>query len=260
MSAFIVSGGTLLEVGCPSVLSRDTAQQATFETTLGGRRLGYVRKGGRRSWSVDVSAADPGEVSTLEAVARGLGPYGWYPPEAVIGNLLSPQAASWAVPMAGETRAGLVQLPDGTVAESLASTALVRVGSAHGTYEMVPVRPGEVVTVSAWGFGGIRLQGYWRDASGASMGSFTASPIYTFAGWEWRSHTIAPPAGAAFVELNLTGGTAYALPSVSWGPVGRAEMGTGCPAAIIHSPSYSPVALWEGANYTDSSYSVTELG
>lgn len=260
MSAFIVSGGTLLEVGCPSVLSRDTAQQATFETTLGGRRIGYIRKGGRRTWSVDVSLAHPGEVSTLEAVARGLGPYGWYPTEAVVGNLLSPQASMWEATQPGETLAGLVQLPDGTVAESLASTGLVRVGSAHGNFEMVPVRDGANVTVSAWGFGGLRLQGYWRDVTGASISSFIASSIYTFSGWEWRSHTLAPPTGAAFIELNLTNATAYALPSVSWGAVGRAEAGTGCPAAVIHSPAHSPIALWEGANYTDSSYQVVEVG
>lgn len=255
-----MSGGSLLELGCPSALTRGAEQMVSFETTLGGKRLGYVRRGGRRSWSVDVSVARPGDVSALEAVARRLGPYGWYSAEAAAGNLLSPQASAWAVPASGETRAGLVQLPDGTVAESLASSALVRVGNAHGNFEMAPVRPGQLVTVSAWGFGGLRLQGYWRDASGASMGSFIASPIYTFPGWGWRSHTVTPPAGAAFIELNLTNGSSYALPSVSWGSVGRAELGTGCPKALIHSPSYSPIALWEGANYTNTSYSVVEVG
>lgn len=241
-------------------MNRATEQLAGFDTTIGGKRYGFIRRGGLRSWSVDVSVAGPGEVSTLEAVARRVGPYGWYPPEAMVGNLLSPQASSWGTPVAGETRAGLVQLPDETVAESLASSALVRVGSAHGAFEMAPVRPGHVVTVSAWGFGGLRLQGYWRDASGASMGSFTPSPIHTFAGWGWRAHAITPPNGAAFIELNLTGGTAYALPSVSWGAIGRAELGTGCPNAVIHSPAFSPIALWEGANYTGANYTVTEIG
>lgn len=260
MSAFIVSGGALIEIGCPSTLNRETGQLAGFDTTIGGRRFGFIRKGGRRSWSISVSTARPGEVSTLEAVARRLGPYGWYGPESVIGNLLSPQASSWAVPAAGETRAGLVQLPDGTVAESLASSARVRIGNAHGNFEMAPVRPGHLVTVSAWGFGGLRLQGFWRDGTGASISSFIASPIHTFAGWEWREHTIAPPLGAAFVELNLTNGTAYALPSIAWGTKGRPELGTGCPKAVIHSPAFSPIALWEGANYTGANYTVTEIG
>lgn len=260
MSAFIVAGSSLLEIGCPSTLNEDVDQLADFDTTIGGRRFGFIRKGGLRSWSISTGMATTGEASTLKAIARRLGPYGWYGPDAAIGNLLSPRASGWAVPSSGETLAGLVQLPDGTLAESLASTALVRVGNAHGNFEMAPVRPGQLVTVSAWGFGGLRLQGYWRDGTGASISSFLASPIHTFPGWEWREHTITPPPGAAFVELNLTNGTAYALPSIAWGTKGRAETGAGCPKAVIHSPSFSPVALWEGTNYTDTSYSVVEVG
>src|SRR5690606_34823442 len=116
VSAFIVSGGSLLEIGCPSTLSRETQQQVSFTTTLGGKRKAHIRRGGRRAWSVDVSVARPGEVSTLEAVARGVGPYGWYPPEAVVGNLLSPQASGFDSAPASSTDAGLVQLPDGTAA------------------------------------------------------------------------------------------------------------------------------------------------
>src|SRR5699024_9261775 len=155
---------------------------------------------------------------------------------------------------------GSTLFPYTTLFRSLASSALVRIGNAHGNFEMAPVRPGHLVTVSAWGFGGLRLQGFWRDGTGASISSFIASPIHTFAGWEWREHTITPPLGAAFVELNLTNGTAYALPSIAWGVKGRPELGTGCPKAVIHSPSFSPVALWEGANYTDTSYQVVEVG
>lgn len=259
MSAFIVSGGSLLEIGCPSTLNRATQQATSFETTLGGRRLAYIRRGGRRSWSLDVSVAKPSEVSTIEALARRMGLYGWYGPDAAVGNLLSPQGSGFDPAPAGASSAGLVQLPDGTVAESVAATGMIQVGTIHGTYEMVPLRSGLQVTVSAWGFGGLRLQGFWRNSTGTSLGSFV-SPISSHAGWGWRSHTMTPPEGAAFVQLSLTQGTAYALPSISWGATGRAEMGTGCPKALLHSPSHTPVALWEGANYTDSSYTVTEVG
>lgn len=259
MSAFIVSGGSLLEVGCPSSLSRETAQQVGFTTTLGGQRKAFIRKGGRRAWSVDVSVARPGEVSTLEAVARNLGPVGWYPPEAVVGNLLSPQASGFDVAPADATDAGLVQLPDGTVARSVVASIAVRVGSAHGSYEMVPVKPGAAVTVGAWSVGGQHFRGFWRDATGASLTNWSTSAV-THAGWAWHEQTLTPPAGAAFIELQVAGGSQYALPSVSWGSSGRAELGTGCPAAVIHSPSHAPVALWQGANYTDTSYAVTEVG
>lgn len=254
-----MSGGSLFELGCPSALTRESQQQVSFTTTLGGKRKAFIRKGGRRTWSVDVSVARPGEVSTLEAVARGLGPYGWYPPEAVKGNLLSPQASGFDPVPSGGTGAGLVQLPDGTVSASIAASGTIRVGSAHGNYEMVPLRPGASVTVGAWGRGGLGFQGYWRDATGAQMPTYFV-PGVTHTGWQWREATLTPPAGAAFIELHLFGGSQYARPSVSWGAVGRDELGTGCPLAVIHSPTHSPIALWEGANYTTSAYEVTEVG
>lgn len=259
MSAFIVSGGSLLEIGCPSTLSRSTEQQVSFTRTLGGKRKAFIRKGGRRAWSVDVSVARPAEVSTLESVARGVGPYGWYPPEAVVGNLLSPQASTFGALPLNATDTGLVQLPDGTVARSVAHSGVMSIGSVHGTYEGVPVRAGVPVTLSAWGRGGVRFTGTWRDAAGGSVGSLS-QVAQVFTGWGWRSATFTPPAGAAYVQMVLSAGSQYARPSVSWGSAGRDEVGNGCPAALIHSPSYSPLALWEGANYTDSSYIVTEVG
>ncbi len=258
MSAFIVSGGVLLEIGCPSRLSRDTGQQASFTKTLGGKRKAFIRKGGRRAWSVDVSVARPAEVSTLEAVARGVGPYGWYPPEAVVGNLLSPSGSGFDTRSATATDVGLVQLPDGSVARAVAPTGTVNVTSPQGGWEMVPVRPGPV-TVGGWGFNGIRLTGAWRDAEGATVGTFAPSSS-GHSGWQWVERTITAPADAVFLSLSLSAGGRYARPSVAWGTRGRDELGTGCPLAAIHSPQHTPVALWEGANYTDSSYTVTEVG
>lgn len=262
MSAFIVSGGSLLEIGCPSTLNRSTEQQVAFTSTLGGKRKAFVRRGGRRSWSVDVNVARPSTVATIEAVARNVGPVGWYPPEAVIGNLLSPQASGFDVTPANATDAGLVQLPDGSVARSVvhSGTGGVNVGNtATAGYEGVPVRAGEPITVAAWGLGGVRLAGAWRDAAGANVGAISQA-VQSFIGWGFRSHTVTPPAGAVAAQLFLTSGSQYARPSVAWGTVARDEGGTGCPAAVIHSPAHSPVALWDGANYTDSSYSVTEVG
>lgn len=259
MSAFIVAGGSLLEIGCPSTLNRETEQRVGFTSTLGGKRKAHIRRGGRRAWSVDVSVARPGEVSALEAVARGLGPYGWYPPEAVKGNLLSPQASGFDALPVGATDAGLVQLPDGVVARSVVHAGVMSIGASHGAYEGVPVRAGEPVTVSGWGRGGIRFTGNWRDANGVTVSAFSQA-AQSFTGWGWRQATFTPPVGAAFMQLVFSTGTQYALPSVSWGTQGRAEVGTGCPKAVIHSPSHAPIALWEGANYTNSNYSVTEVG
>lgn len=255
MSAFITSGGALLEVGCPSTLARNTEQQVGFRTTLGGKRKAFIRKGGRRAWSVDVSIARPGEVSTLEAVARGVGPYGWYGPEAVIGNLYSPQASAFDALPTNATDAGLVQLPDGSVARSVVHSGSGRVGIA----EAVPVRPGMRVSFGTWALAGHRFWWTWLDGNGASLGA-QSTGAFTHSGWQWRTHTADPVVGAVAVQLDILNGTAYARPSIAWGATARDELGTGCPKAIIHSPSFSPVALWEGANYTDSSYTVTEVG
>lgn len=259
MSAFMVSEGALLEVGCPSTLDRETEQQVSFRTTFSRKRKAFIRRGGRRAWSINVSVASPAEVSTIEAVARDLGPVGWYGPEAVIGNLLSPQASGFDPAPANTTAAGLVQLPDGTIAASVASSTTVQIGDAHGTIEMVPVRPGQPVTVGAWGNGGARMQGRWLNAIGSSVGTYI-SPPDTHTGWQWREYTFTPPVGAAYLDVQLFAGTAYALPSVTWGTTAARELGTGCPKAIIHSPRFSPLALTTRANYTDSSYSVTEVG
>ena len=231
----------------------------SFTRTLGGKRKGFIRRGGRRAWSVDVSVARPGEVSTLETVARGVGPYGWYPPESVKGNLLSPQASAFGPVPANAVDGGLVALPDGSVARSVVPTGTVSVGDAHGGREHVPVRPGEPVSVGAWGLGGIRFTGVWTDSLGVTAGSWSTG-AFTHSGWKFQQQTLTPPAGAAFLVLWLSAGSQYALPSVSWGTVAARELGTGCPHAVIHSPSHAPVALWEGANYTNSSYSVTEVG
>lgn len=259
MSAFIVSGGVLLEVGCPSSLDRATSQSVSVEPTLEGKVKALIRRGGRRSWSISVGLAAPSEVSTLEAVARQVGPYGWYDSAAVIGNLLSPQASSFEVTPAGAADAGLVGLPDGTVARTVTAEGTIRIGSAHGAYEMVPVRPGEPVTVGAWAVNGLGFQGNWRDASGNVITNYGVAAV-AHSGWAWRETVLTPPVGAAFIEPQVLGGTQYALPSVAWGAVGRRELGTGCPLAVIHSPSFSPVALWDGANYTATSYSVVEIG
>lgn len=263
MSAFIVSGGSLLEIGCPSALSRATEQQVSRTVTLGGKVKVFARRGGRRSWSIEAGVARPSEVSTIEAVARNLGPVGWYGPEAVIGNLLSPQASGWEPTPGNGTDAGLVQLPDGTVARSLAHSGSfsspVNVGDSAGIYEPIPVKPGTPLSLGVWGFGGSRISGAWRDAVGSNLGN-ELPPAFTFTGWQWRQVTLNPPAGAVAFQMLLTQGTQYALPSASWGDVAKAEIGTGCPKAIIHSPQHSPIALWQGANYTDSSYTVTEVG
>ena len=262
MAAFFGVNGALFEVKCPASADRVSERGVSFTRTLGGKRKAFVGRGSRRSWSLDVGAGTPQAVSTVEALSREPGPLVFISPEAAVGNLLSPQASGFDDVPANATDAGLVQLPDGTVARSVAregSSGSVRVGNAHGSAEWVPVRPGQAVTVGAWGLGGARFQGFWRDATGGSLGSYS-SPADSHAGWQWREHTLTPPAGAAFIELHLIGGSQYALPSVSWGTTAARELGTGCAKAVLHDGAFSPIAAHRRLNRSRITYSVTEVG
>lgn len=259
MPAYFGSGGQLFEVKCPASADRVSSRPVAFARTLGGKVKAFVGQASRRSWSLNVEAGTPQDVSTVEALARTLGPLVFIPPEAAVGNLLSPQASAFEPIPASATDAGVVSLPDGTVARSVVSSATVRVGSAHGTYEMVPLRAGEQVSVGAWSVGGQHFRGFWRDAAGSSLGSWS-NGASTHSGWAWREATLTPPAGAAFIELHLAGGTQYALPSISWGATAARELGTGCPKAVLHDGEFSPIAAHRRLNRSRITYSVTEVG
>lgn len=259
MAAFFGVNGALFEVKCPASADRVSDRAVSVARTLGGKRKAFVGRASRRSWSLDVGAGTPQDVSTVEALSREAGPLVFISPDAAVGNLLSPQASAFDDVPADATDAGLVQLPDGTVARSVAASGAVRVGAAHGNYEMVPVRPGMAVSVGAWGRGRLGFQGYWRDAAGASITTHL-TPSVALTGWAWREVTLTPPAGAAFIELHLFGGSQYALPSVSWGTVAARELGAGCPKAVVHSAEFSPIAAHERLSRSRITYSVTEVG
>ena len=259
MAAFFGVNGALFEVKCPASADRVSSRPVSFTRTLGGKVKAFAGPASRRSWSLNVAAGTPQDVSTVEALARTLGPLVFIPPEAAVGNLLSPQASSFEPVPANATDAGVVQLPDGTVARTVSASGTVQVGAAHGPVEMVPVRAGEMVTVGAWGNGGLRFQGRWLDALGNSVGTYI-SGAGTFTGWQWREYAVTPPAGASFLDVQLFGGSQYALPSVSWGTVAARELGTGCPKAVLHDGEFSPIAAHRRLNRSRITYSVTEVG
>ena len=261
MPAYFGSGGQLFEVKCPASADRVSSRPVSFTRTLGGRVKAFVGQASRRSWSLNVEAGTPQDVSTVEALARTLGPLVFISPEAAVGNLLSPQASAFEPVPANATDSGVVRLPDGTVARAIvhSGSGPVTPGDSHGSYEMVPVVPGEQVTVGVWGLNGSRLTGWWRAADSATQTSFT-SPVYSFTGWGWREYTMTVPSNAAFISLTLSTGAQYALPSVSWGTTAARELGTGCPKAVLHDGEFSPIAAHRRLNRSRITYSVTEVG
>ena len=259
MPAYFGSDGQLFEVKCPASADRVSSRPVAFTRTLGGKVKAFAGQSSRRSWSLNVEAGTPQDVSTVEALARTLGPLVFISPEAAVGNLLSPQASNFEPLPSSTTDAGPVQLPDGTVARSVVPTGTVNVGNAHGAWEQVPVVAGEPVSVGGWGFGGIRFTGVWRDAVGGTVSSWSTSS-FSYPGWLFRQQTITPPVGASYLCLSLSAGSRYALPSVSWGATAAQELGTGCPKAVLHGGEFSPIAAHRRLNRSRITYSVTEVG
>lgn len=228
---------------------------------MGGKRKAFMGARGRREWDVSFDLVGSREVAGLVDVARSAGEVIWYPADATSGNLLSPQASGFDTAPANASDAGLVQLPDGTVARSVVHTGSggVNVGGAPGGFESVPVRAGEPITVAAWGLGGLRLTGAWRDAAGANIGGF-GQAAQSFSGWQYRSYTATPPEGAVAAQLILTTGTQYARPSVSWGPSAVDRPGRGCPKAVVHGLSEALTVINTDDAYGSIDVTITEVG
>lgn len=259
MIGYVGVPGALVELPYRGGLSTATDRPASFTRTMGGKRKAFMGARGRREWDVSFDLVGSRGVAGLVEVARSAGEVMWYTADATSGNLLSPQASGFEVTPADATDAGLVALPDGTVARSVVSSETVRPGDAHGTYEMVPVRPDEPVSVGAWSVGGQHFRGFWRDALGSSITNWSTSSV-THTGWGWHEATLAPPAGAAFIELHLAGGSQYARPSISWGSSAADRPGRGCPKAVVHGLSEALTVINADDAYGSIDVTITEVG
>lgn len=246
-------------VGLPYRGGLDTSSDrpVSFTRTSGGKRKAFVGAHSRREWGVSFDLMASREALGLLEIARSVGEVAWYPADATAGNLLSPQASGFYPAPAGATDAGLVQLPDGTVARSVVSSGTVIVGP--GARESVAVRPGEPVTVGAWFMSAAILRGFWRNAAGSSMTNWAES-LGSHTGWAWREVTLTPPPGAAFIDLHLAAGARYALPSVSWGNSAAPRPGRGCPKAVVHGLSEALSVIHQGDAYGSVSVTITEVG
>lgn len=259
MIGYVGVPGALVELPYRGGLSTSTDRPVSFARTMGGKRKAFMGARGRREWGVSFDLVGSREVAGLVEVARSAGEVMWYPADAASGNLLSPQASGFEVTPASATDAGLVALPDGTVARSVVSSVSVRLGNAHGLYEMVPVREGEPVAVGAWSVGGQWFRGFWRDALGSQVTNWNA-PSQSWTGWAWHEATLTPPPGAAFLELHLAGGSQYARPSISWGSSAVDRPGRGCPKAVVHGLSEALTVINAGDAYGSIDVTITEVG
>src|SRR5699024_10415174 len=117
--------------------SRDAHAVPTRRSSDLGKRKAFMGARGRREWDVSFDLVGSRDVAGLVDVARSAGEVMWYPADATSGNLLSPQASGFEVTPVSATDAGLVALPDGTVARTIVASSTVVVGAAHGGREYV---------------------------------------------------------------------------------------------------------------------------
>lgn len=259
MYGYLGTPGAMVTLPYRGGLDTSSDRPVSFTRTLGGKRKAFQGARSRREWGVSVDLTGSLLASGLAALANGAGEAMWYPADAVAGNMLSPQASGFETAPVDATDAGFVSLPDGSVARSVVSSAAVRPGDAHGTFEMVPLRSGEAVSVGAWSVGGQHFRGFWRDASGSSITNWSV-PATTHAGWAWREAVLTPPAGAAFIELHLAGGSQYARPSVSWGSEAKNRPGRGAPKVVVHGLSEALTVIARDDAYGSIDVTITEVG
>ncbi len=261
MIGYLGTPGALVALPYRGGLDTSSDRPVSFTRTLGGKRKAFMGARSRREWGVSVDLAGSKVTSGLVALAQSGGEVMWYPADATAGNLLSPQAVAFSPTPTNATDSGFVTLPDGTVAKAIvhSGTGPVTPGDSQGSYEMVPVTPGELVTVGVWGLNGSRFTGWWRAADSATQTSF-ASPVYSFTGWGWREYTMTVPAGAAFVSLTLSSGAQYARPSIAWGSVGRDRPGRGAPRVVVHGLSEALTVIANDDAYGSVDLTITEVG
>lgn len=262
MSGFIGVPGAMVELLYRGGLSTSTDRPVSTKRTLSGKVKALIGPRARREWKVSFDLIGASEISGVIDMARSGGEVMWYPSDASLGNLLSPQAVGFEVTPESATDAGLVQLPDGTVARTVVHTGSTQVypGTAHGSHERVLVRQGHRLAVGAWGLAGLGFSIAWRDAEGIARATTTV-PTETFTGWQRREANYPVPAWAVSASLGLTGGTQYARPVVSWGSIARDQPGRGCPKAIVHGLSEDLTVIHlDDDSYGAFSISITEVG
>ncbi|NQD40507.1 hypothetical protein [Glutamicibacter halophytocola] len=259
--------GRMIGIKCPASQNTSSEERFTFTRTLEGKRKAQTRPVSRRTWSLQTSqAATPTEHSLLTQFAEGAwgyGPFIFVSAEAPHTNLLSP---NWSmcdpsIPSASSVvSAGPVEVEPGLVmARSYLNTDD---GYVVLIPDKVPVLPGVKVTGSAYVLGsGMRAQIIFRDTEGALVQSYSSVASGASGAWQRLSVTQTPPAGAAYVQIAITGDGRSAGPVVTWtDTVQRWSAGNGCYEAVADSVSSDLTRAVVGTTYSSVSFTISEVG
>lgn len=254
---WLISQGEVVEIPCPTALSRDVETNLTTSISATGyRRANYF--GGAnylRTWSVDHTALPQGKAAILEAFTLsgfGNGGVGFVPTGAEHLNLFTPAQSLLATVTNAQRRttttASGVVYPSGvTVPEYTAIAAKTP----------FPYK-GQRVTISAVTNGAATLAVRWLDASGAIISRSYAKS----AGGDYArvANTVTAPANAVAFDAHVIGN--IAAPAMTLGEVLRPwAVGQVAKSVVVNSPKSTLLAAWDPMRITSSkSYQVMEVG
>ena len=256
--------GRMVGIKCPSSQSVEHAERYSFDTTLEGRVKAQARPIGRRSWNLQTSpATTPAEHSLLSQFADGAwgaGPFYFFPADATVTNLLTPDQS-----MCDRSLVYGTTLPGGPMLCGGQWAAMSWMDDPLNTIwfnrDSAPIWEGQTVTGSAWVLGDgarVQLQFYGPDGP---MGVYqsdvrgnSASPVRSVL-------TMEAPAGATSVRLRAGGAMRAAMPAITFtGAVQPWSDGQGCLKAVVSAFSRDQVLAVPGNTFSNVSFTVTEVG
>lgn len=264
--SFLGPVGSLIPVKCASQLTVAGGRQVSFTRTL-GKQKAFLGKVSAREWSVDIGLAKPHELSGLRWLAENVNsPMVWYAPDAVVGNVLTPDAANFSPESHTGLGGSLVEVESvGHIPSVLADGRNFSLPWRGGSLDPIPVVPGRPVTVSVWLRGGdvngdqAQISVIWRDIIGSNMN--TESTRFPATGeLVRRSVTLTPPAGAVSLSLQLWCVQAAGVAVTLTDDVGPYSPGKGARRVIAHGLSESLILVTQDRSISSASFTVTEVG
>lgn len=271
--------GRMVGLKCPASQQVAVDERVTFESTLGGRKVGQIAPGNpKRVWQNQLSdASTPAQVGAVMAFINGEwgnGPFIYVSADAPGSNLLTPAVASCGP---GEraalnvTASGPMLTPDGWAGRSYMPPTGANLffgaqeAGAIVPGQRVPVIPGDMVTGSAYVLGaGAHCRVLFYDAADTFISQFNSTVLAT-AGAVVRSWVAAlAPANAVAVRVLAVSSTQATRPAVTWS-AGLLEWGAGqgCMKAVPHGASSDLIMASRdprGGRYSNLGFTITEVG
>lgn len=267
MSVWIGTLGSMVETPCLSGLQVARQDRTIHGGGPGSLTAPYAVSWGRphRVWSCAIGVKSPGGLAALETLVDrqhtyGIDSYRMLACDAHNTNALTPGASidftGWSGAFTVSTlyTAASELVGGGTVlypttpleahtpieggppvsqVESVAAVTVTANASATLTSPIVPVLPGQPVTLGIFAQGAaVALSARWVDAAGATLSTSSLVTV-NHAGLQRLNPSTLAPANAAGVQLVVTGGTRYAWPSITW-TAGPRRFATGRGADAVH--------------------------